>query len=382
MQIDIYGKQAVCISHLKEEFTFNTDPLSANCPVLIDFNNVKQGFNALYESYAKGYREFILDCSFEGPALIKEDGSKSILSIDFDEFFFENPNAKILFVTQNIACINDFNETYNKFSNSEAVYYNFIIYSYFNRTRFLNTHNQKNAFIKKLKLDAFRSDSILSLNNIAKPHRLVATAAIFELFGNNLKYVSFLGRNLSDKVLHDAQSLWQEGSDLLSQLYERVKFHGPITTNSESNDINPRNEGAFPVDLFSSTSLSIITESEFTNGRIKRITEKSLKSLICGHDFIIFGNPHTLKLLNTLGFDTSSEFSDGSYDEVLEPTSRLKCLLKDLRSISDLEPDMLEKLRLSSIERKLSNIDVFTSNYADYSSAMRSNLINKIKSFR
>lgn len=87
---------------------------------------------------------------------------------------------------------------------------------------------------------------------------------------------------------------------------------------------------ALEPNLYEDTLLSAVTETEMSNGKIVRYTEKSLKPFLLGHSSIVFGNPQTLKGLSELGFDVFSDLINSSYDRVADPPERYSLAYRSL----------------------------------------------------
>jgi hypothetical protein len=59
--------------------------------------------------------------------------------------------------------------------------------------------------------------------------------------------------------------------------------------------------------------------------------------------FIVCGSPYTLQYLRELGFKTFSPFIDESYDEIVNPTERMKKILSEINRISSMnEKDLTD----------------------------------------
>lgn len=85
------------------------------------------------------------------------------------------------------------------------------------------------------------------------------------------------------------------------------------------------NQGVFqmPAAAFRDSELYIVTETEMSNRNLRRLTEKTLKAIVAGIPFVVFGNPGTISTLSEIGFDTLEDFIDHSYDEIEEPARRV-----------------------------------------------------------
>ncbi|RDV26569.1 hypothetical protein DXV75_06125 [Alteromonas aestuariivivens] len=375
MKINCVGKAPIIIKHLGTiidvQSTFH--PINIQ---FIDFNSAhKSALDFARDLYNKGARKFVFDCSFEGPALQKEDGSSAPLDLYFQEFFNSCAESKVLFVTQNLNGIDFFNDKYSKYNGSRSVCYNFIIYSYKNRMDFLKSAGDRKKFIDRLGLYDDSKSKILSLNNIAKPHRLVLYSLLNEYFRDDLDFVSFLARNLSVDILESALTLLPDEEMIIRRQFQNLLDFGPKYTKFEKDGVNPRQEGSFPTQLFSNTLLSLVTESEFTSGSVRRVTEKSLKALACGHELLMVGNPGTISYLEQMGFEISSAIFDNSYDSIVCPKGRIKSISENVKAIAELDVGELNRRVKSRTEDKIHNIDNFLGSFRDFSECMKSELI-------
>jgi len=77
-------------------------------------------------------------------------------------------------------------------------------------------------------------------------------------------------------------------------------------------------------EAYDQSVLSILTESDFFEPSIQRITEKSIKAAAMGIPFIILGPPNSVGALRELGFCSFSGLIDHSYDLIQDPVARLK----------------------------------------------------------
>lgn len=82
-----------------------------------------------------------------------------------------------------------------------------------------------------------------------------------------------------------------------------------------------------PVDFYNRTFFSLVSETEFESSAMRRITEKSLKSIAMGHPCIILGNSYSLDALSLLGFQLFEDVIDPSYDKITDALTRFDLLL-------------------------------------------------------
>jgi hypothetical protein len=98
--------------------------------------------------------------------------------------------------------------------------------------------------------------------------------------------------------------------------------------------------------LYLRSYLSLVTESDFFAAGIKRVTEKTAKAYCLGHPCLIFGNPHSVRLMAEYGFATWSDVIDPEYDDEVSPARRHDRLIAELgRQIAAIRSDPEEWLR-------------------------------------
>ena len=82
-----------------------------------------------------------------------------------------------------------------------------------------------------------------------------------------------------------------------------------------------------PFELYKQSFFSVVSETEFSDGNMNRITEKTLKSFAMGHPSIIVGNPDSLDLVKELGFQLFEDVINPKYDQVIDPLERFEVIL-------------------------------------------------------
>ena len=187
--------------------------------------------------------------------------------------------------------------------------------------------------------------TFLSLNGAPRAHRIVFVAALS--VGGLLDETvwSMLGQKsgkLEPSVaaafaLRNALNLnWISDQNIESIFAQMPKF-----IHEEAEDIiNIRGSDALALSinrhLFDLGFCSIATETEFSAGEVRRVSELSLKPFAMGHPTILCGNPGSLDLIRSFGFETFSPYIDESYDEIVDPAERFAALITSLKSFRDL----------------------------------------------
>jgi hypothetical protein len=97
-------------------------------------------------------------------------------------------------------------------------------------------------------------------------------------------------------------------------------------------------------DFYKKTFCSIIAESHYEKETI-HLTEKTWKTIMNGHPFMILGNPKILTMLKHEGFKTFDAWFDESYDESYDLYERVKIITKNLIKYSTYTIDDLKMIR-------------------------------------
>jgi hypothetical protein len=78
-------------------------------------------------------------------------------------------------------------------------------------------------------------------------------------------------------------------------------------------------------------------------------TEKTYKSLMLGHPFVVYGGQHSLAKIRALGFETFGDAIDESYDDVPYPMERAEKLVKSLQSAGFPRPSTHNRIHFQKI---------------------------------
>jgi hypothetical protein len=149
---------------------------------------------------------------------------------------------------------------------------------------------------------------------------------------NDKSLRKFLDPDLDTLVLTDEQK--QRLQCLPLQLDVGENQHHAIKVNMP--DLSP---------YFHQSYFSIITEGDFARGEQRQMfTEKVLKCFLHAHPFILIGLPHTLELLQELGFITFGSIIDESYDKEEDDEKRLQMCLAEIDKLNKLNYNEMRNL--------------------------------------
>jgi hypothetical protein len=103
---------------------------------------------------------------------------------------------------------------------------------------------------------------------------------------------------------------------------------------------------------YSQTHISIASE---TTQNEWFPTEKTYKSLMLGHPFVVYGGQHSLAKIRALGFETFGQEIDESYDDVPYPQERADQLIASLVTAGNPKPSVHNRLQFQKVANSAYN---------------------------
>jgi hypothetical protein len=221
-------------------------------------------------------------------------------------------------------------------------------------------------FLDKNKTEK-KSKHFLCFNRVPKVHRILMFG---ELMSNpNLKdksiatlgakNVSYGGGSFFDTVNYFLDDEYKHSKELLKRFYESYNDAKHSTYDKKDMHINFASNLNKPA--HSSTFVNIVTESLINTNSIF-FSEKTYKPIYCAQPFIIFGNPHSLRVLKDLGFKTFDKWWDESYDNEVNLTRRFEKIVSVLNEISSWSLEDCFKVTQEMEDIFIHNMEVMISN--------------------
>jgi len=187
---------------------------------------------------------------------------------------------------------------------------------------------------------------------------LVSLLAVAKLLDKG--YVSY-NSHATDEQKNGEENYWmlvntfhfnEDLVSLLKQHYSLLRSIGSIYLDdiSAGDKTQVSSNGIDTTRYYTDTYFSVITETSFPffkvcdveeteMGRI--LSEKTFKAIGMKHPFIIVSNPHTLELLQEIGYKTFHPLIDETYDKVTDPVIRMMMIVNETKKLCELEGDEL-----------------------------------------
>jgi hypothetical protein len=281
----------------------------------------------------------------------------------------------LIVITSNLKALDNYNELVNLNVIDDT--FTIITHSYFQHNLWFHqfkNHNQPdlkslsdvfNNYLEKNKtLD--KKKHFLCFNRVPKPHRV----SIFGELKTNPKLknksITTLGASYNiDPWDHFYQIInsyivddYKHSKDRLLKFYERYNSKKPSTYDEW--DLHNNKAHIINIPTHKKTFANIVTESLIDNQSIF-FSEKLFKPIYCAQPFILFGNPHSLRKLKEIGFQTFDKWWDESYDDEIDFTRRLEKIVDVLEEISEWSLERCKEVTLEMESILIHNFETMIS---------------------
>jgi hypothetical protein len=180
---------------------------------------------------------------------------------------------------------------------------------------------------------ACKDKLLLCLNATPKLHRILTVAALHfhDLLDGSL--VSFPGlRYVKEGASMDHVKSFITENPMFEYLRFSLEAVGEMTGlkvdsfQEEGNALT----GKIDPTAYERSFISLVTESDFSDGSIDRVTEKIAKAYCMGHPTLVMGNPDSVKFMSALGFQDWDDVLDRSAEAMLDPAHRFQTVMQEV----------------------------------------------------
>ena len=179
----------------------------------------------------------------------------------------------------------------------------------------------------------------LSYNRQPRFHRVLMLSMLMkeEIFNLGINSFNAMDRNAQwfEHILRKFDQL--EYLDNVNKLFDL----SPIIADRDNTDIT---SSVGDLKNYDQTFISVITETLMDEGTLF-CSEKTWRSIIVGHPFIILAGKGMLEYLKSQGFQTFSKWIDEGYDDIDNQIDRIKFIVNELKRLSNLPLIQLKNIR-------------------------------------
>jgi hypothetical protein len=248
----------------------------------------------------------------------------------------------------------------SEFEIFEYSYFQHSLWFHPNGPYLLNTSFQNIAKTKFYEFKEYNKNNIkkyhfLSFNRIAKPHRLMIFGELMSNENFKDKYITSLA---GDKISNNKQLYYNHINFYLNENYKYSKnkilnFYKTYDSTThyiyDASDLENNKANSLNFNAHKNSFVNIVTESLWHPKSIF-FSEKIYKPMYTCQPFILFGNPHSLKKLKTMGFKTFDKWWDESYDDEIDLTKRFEKIVTIMEEISTWDKNKCFKITQEMME--------------------------------
>jgi hypothetical protein len=210
-------------------------------------------------------------------------------------------------------------------------------------------------------VSSIKTKNFLSYNGNFRSGRLALVSEIIRNNLDNKSYISFIGGTflkIENCVPEATKMLSNEGKTFLEKYVNNwTPKYIDINAEEKHSDILKSDKRHYL-----NTYFSLVTETE-TSKNVLFLTEKIFKPIVFYHPFIVWGQPHTLTYLRSLGYETFPEIFSEEYDEIEDERLRLELIVDQISKFVKLTTDEKDAKFASVIKKLEHNRNLFFSDH-------------------
>lgn len=136
----------------------------------------------------------------------------------------------------------------------------------------------------------------------------------------------------------------------LNQNRQRIEKSTPLIVDKNNLVQTPDWYDSSLVPIYTDSYFSIVTETFFKKTNTRFLTEKTLKTIVHKHPFILISVPKSLEYFREKGYKTFHPYIDESYDLEFDDEKRMGMILKETERLCLLSDEELTRLMLHTKE--------------------------------
>lgn len=231
-----------------------------------------------------------------------------------------------------------------------GMFYNYWAYDYKSRIDFYKQNLNLSREFKK---------SFLCFNGRPDIHRWYVLQKLHDTGLLERGFVSFLnryGQIENEIIFNEFISMYNGSTEFTRYIYDTKKLFLLDKTNDEIHN----NDRTHSEDLYSSTSVSLITETYADSRSGCFITEKSWKAIANCHFPIWIAQSGIVNAFTDMGFDVFDDVIDQSYDKILNSKDRWDTAIDSLKSYLEYDLPFKDSIsqRLLNNQQKFLNLKI------------------------
>ncbi len=137
---------------------------------------------------------------------------------------------------------------------------------------------------------------------------------------------------------------------ILTQHRDKIEKSTPLIVDKNSLSSNPDWHDPNPQYAYNDSYFSVVCETNFKNTNTRFLTEKTYKTIVHKHPFILMSVPKSLEYFREKGYKTFHPYIDESYDLETDDQKRIQMILAETERLCKLSQQELENLFVQTKE--------------------------------
>jgi len=138
--------------------------------------------------------------------------------------------------------------------------------------------------------------------------------------------------------------------EILTQHRDKIEKSTPLIIDKNNLSSNPDWHDPNPQYAYNDCYFSVVCETFFKNTNTRFLTEKTYKTIVHKHPFILMSVPKSLEYFREKGYKTFHPYIDESYDLEMDDQKRIQMILFETKRLCKLSQQELETLLIQTKE--------------------------------
>jgi len=191
--------------------------------------------------------------------------------------------------------------------------------------RYLHLIDNENRWVDKVNFNR-RKNITTCLMRADKLWRKIFASQMYELGLTKESYFSYINYKYeTSSIEEDKLENWEAISEDLVKSITRFNLQLPFRADTLT-DTEHNNHKLIQREYYNQSYWNIVVETHFNQDTVF-LTEKTFKPILNLQPFVVVGNPHSLRLLKQLGYQTFGNIIDETYDTIADPEVRMNEML-------------------------------------------------------
>ncbi len=254
---------------------------------------------------------------------------------DYWESLVDKIAEKFSLTRKNFVCLTG---NHSNLTDLNKIVFNFWEFGY--QYNLIDEH--RTVFTQSVKEQHAKPHKFICLNRRPHFHRLAITQKLFDIKDQGILTCAKQGAIAPEYFTMHLKKLKEYSEETHDKFVKDILPLLPLTVD-DGIDVEVENPALdFKYDKFFDSYIHVVTETFFEQLSNRMFfSEKTFKAMAMLQPFIFFGQKHSLKTLQNLGYKTFHPYINESYDDVDNDLQRMNLAVGELKRLVNMDHDQL-----------------------------------------